>query len=412
ELADLRGRGLYLPLLGSGFGAGSRVELADGSWKLDFIGGIGPLLFGHGDPDLLRVALEAALTGPPNQGHLQPGPEYLSLGRALAPDRSARLRYAWICNSGTMANEFALKAVRQKRAGAAKIVAFEGAFAGRSTLTQEITDRPEYREGQPLTGDVLRIPFFDPEDDGSVRRSADAFNALLARHGREIACLMVEFVQGEGGLHAAPRDFFLPLFEAAREAGVAILADEVQTFGRTGELYAYEKLGLGDWVDVVTVGKVLQCAAVLFTEEMNPRPGLVSATFAASTVPMAVGARIVERLRTEDFLGPRGRFAAIERMVLASFEEMRRSLEPHVDAFGALGAMAWLRPFGGDPDKVKAVVREAYRRGLLVFTCGRRNERVRMLLPGGVMTDEEWREGAAILAGAIEAVAKADAHAV
>jgi 4-aminobutyrate aminotransferase-like enzyme len=76
-----------------------------------------------------------------------------------------------------------------------------------------------------------------------------------------------------------------------RDAGVAVWVDEIQTFGRTGEIYAFHQLGLDDYVDVVTIGKMLHCAATLFTAELLPDPGLVSGTFAGSTVRLAVGRR-------------------------------------------------------------------------------------------------------------------------
>lgn len=407
RVGEMRGRGLYFPFLGSGFGKGARVELVDGAWKYDFICAIGPLLFGHADPDLVRTAIEAALTGPPMQGHLEPGPAYRALLETLVEVSAPRLAHAWLATSGTMANEFACKMIRQKRAPATKIVAFEGNFSGRSTLMQEITDRPGYREGQPTYGEVLYVPFHDPMNSNSTHRAVDVFKRHLTDHRGEIAALMVEFVQGEGGLNDAPASFFQALFEVAKDEGVAIWADEVQTFARTGELFAYERLDLGDWLDVVTIGKVLQGSAVLFTDAMNPKPGLVSATFAGSTVGMAVGRRIINRLRTQGYLGPSGRFAEIERMALRSFAALR---DVHcagaIDGFGAVGTMAWVRPFGGDSAKVKALVDESYRRGLMLFTCGTRAEKIRMLPPGGVLSDEEWRDAMTIFAGAVNQVAK------
>src|SRR5215470_17601820 len=128
EVGRLRGRPLALPALASGLGRGARVRLADGSTKLDFIGGIGVYGFGHSDRDLVETAVAAAASDVVFQGHLVPGPEYLRL-------------------SGAIANENALKIVFQKHAPADRIVVFEGGFAGRTTALAELTDKAAYREG-------------------------------------------------------------------------------------------------------------------------------------------------------------------------------------------------------------------------------------------------------------------------
>ena len=84
---------------------------------------------------------------------------------------------------------------------------------------------------------------------------------------------MIELVQGEGGFQFAPREFYVAAFEEAKKAGLAIWVDEVQTFGRTGELFAFQKFSLHEWVDVVTIGKLLQACMVLYTADYNPEAG-------------------------------------------------------------------------------------------------------------------------------------------
>ena len=92
--------------------------------------------------------------------------------------------------------------------------------------------------------------------------------------------------------------------ERCKKASVGVWVDEVQTFARTGMLFAFRSFGLDEHVDVVTAGKTLQGSAVLFSKAYNPRPGLVAGTYAGSTVGMAVGTRIIERLE-EDISGVR-----------------------------------------------------------------------------------------------------------
>jgi len=401
----LRGRELFYPLLLGYGGRGARVRLADGTVKLDFIGGIGVYAFGHGDRDLLEHAVVAASAAEVFQGHLAPGPEYPRVARALLRHAGPRLRHVWLSVSGAMANENALKMILQKRAPADRIVALEGSFAGRSTALADITDRPADREGLPSRGHVHYVPFHDPADPvGSAERARAALDAHLRRYPGRVAALYVELVQGEAGVRTAPASFFRPLMERCHEAGVAVWVDEVQTFARTGELFAFRTLGLGDLVDVVTCGKALQGSAVLFSRAYAPRPGLVAGTYAGSTVGMAVGARMIERLEGEGYLGPEGRIAVLERRVARRFETLAKGMPRAVGPRTGIGTMHAFVPFDGRPEVVRAVLRACFEEGLLVFGAGVGPDRVRMLLPVNT-TDEELEAGFTMLEKALGRVA-------
>ena len=382
ELGRLRGRELVLPYLSSGRGDGSRVRLADGRSLLDFALGIGVHFFGHADPDLVRTALEAALEDTAMQGNLQMGTIGAGLLDLLLANAGGRLRHGWIANSGSEANEIALKVIRQRQAPAAEIVAFRGCFHGRTIVMAEITDRADYREGQPLRETVHYLPFFDCHQPQRARAALVQLQDLLATRRDQIACVMFELVQGETGFRTAPREFFEPLMRECRTAGVAVWVDEIQTFGRTGELFAFETLGLGPYVDVVTIGKMLHCAAALYTEEYNPRPGLVSGTFAGSTVGLAIGRRIVERLLTEGFLGPDGRIARLGRLAEERLLRLAQDLGPgRIRAVDGVGAM-WALELAsiGHADVVK-LLRRCFEAGLLVYYGGTDPYRLRLFLP-------------------------------
>jgi len=405
SLQRRRGRDLVFPALASGVGRGARVRLADGTTRIDFIGGIGVYGFGHADPDLLETAVTAAAGDAVFQGHLLPGPEYLNLTAALLRHAGRRLKHAWLSVSGAMANENALKLILQKRAPADRIVAFDGGFAGRTLALAEITDRPAFREGLPLRGSTLYVPFYDPADADSTERSLAALDAHIARHPRQIAGMLFEIVQGEGGFRTAPREFFAALMERCRSRHIAVWVDEVQTFGRTGELFAFRTLGLEDLVDVVTVGKMLQGSAALFTHAYNRRPGLVAGTYAGASVGMAVGARIIERLESEGYLGPEGRIAVLGGRVERRLEVMRRRLPAAVGPTSGIGAMQAFVPFDGSRELALAVAQTAFDEGLMVFTAGANPTKIRMLLPVNT-TDEELESGIAILEKALARVAE------
>jgi 4-aminobutyrate aminotransferase-like enzyme len=215
--------------------------------------------------------------------------------------------------------------------------------------------------------------------------------------------MLFELVQGEGGIRTAPRAFFEALMQRCREHGIAVWVDEVQTFGRTGELFAYRTLGLEEYVDVVTAGKLLQGSATLFTRKYAPRAGLVAGTYAGSTVGMAVGARIIERLESEGYLGAEGRIAVLGRRVERRFESIEKRLPRAVGARSGLGSMQAFVPFDGSADVVKAVIRAAFEQGLLIFDAGAQPRCIRMLLPVNT-TDEELEAGFAILEKALRQV--------
>jgi 4-aminobutyrate aminotransferase-like enzyme len=375
EFTRNRGRDLYFPLLGSGTGSGPFMELVDGSTKFDMITGIGINFFGHAHPAFIAETLEAA-TSTPWQGNLQPGVEAADLMKLLLSQvgQGSRLKQGWLTTCGTMANENAVKIIRQKKFPATKILAFRDCFAGRSTLMAEITDNPGYRQGQPVYGEVYYLSFYDPKLglEKSVERTLKEMRDHLTRYPGKFCAIMIELIQGEGGFNAAPREWYVQVFEEAKKQSLAIFADEIQTFGRTGELFAYQKLGLNEYIDVVTVAKMLQASALLFTEEYNPKPGLMAGTFAGSNVGLRTARRTLELLREGGVLGPAG-----------------GSCQGKISDIRAIGGMIAFQPHAGTMDDVKKTLMKLFDLGVVAFYCGHGPYLIRMLPPLGVMSESE-----------------------
>ncbi len=405
DVERLRGRELFYPMLSAGAGTGARLQLADGTTKLDFIGAIGVYAFGHGDRDLLENAVVAAASDVLFQGHLMPGPEYLRISKALLRHAGPRLKHVWLSLSGAMANENALKMIHHKKPSADRMIVFDGAFHGRTLAMAELTDRPAFREGLPLRGNVLQVPFFDAEDEHSSERSLAALETHLRRYPGQIAAMGFELVQGEGGFNTAPREFFVALMERCRTAGLAVWVDEVQTFARTGELFAFHTLQLDEYVDIATVGKTLQGSATLFSKEYNPKPGLVSGTFAGNTVGMAVGARIIERLEEDGYLGPEGRTAVLGGRIERRFQSLAKRMPKAIGPRSGLGAMQAFVPWHGSRDIVNDVLRACFEEGLILLSAGDNPSKLRMLPPVNT-TDEELEAAFGILEKALCRVAE------
>ena len=369
--ARIRGRPLVYPYLGSGLGNGPLVGLGDGSVKWDMISGIGVHAFGHCDPDLVATALRAALGDTVMQGNLQFNPDLLEFSELLVAEASrvSRLLHCFVINSGALANESALKICFQKNTPADRVLAFDQCFVGRTTTMSQITDAAAGRVGVPATVAVDYVPFYDPEDhDRSIRESLSRLRQLIDRYPRRHACFVMELVQGEGGFNVAPREFFVPLMELCRDSGIAVWVDEIQTFGRTTQMFFFEALGVGDFIDVVTVGKLSQVCACLYTADYNPQPGLLSATFAGSTAALQVGRRILSRLREGGYYGPQGRIARLQE---AFRRHMERLVGDHPQWFppvarpdggtskrfyDGVGGMMRFTPFSGEADDRGAVL--------------------------------------------------------
>ncbi len=390
-----RGRDLYFPFLSSGLGHGPFVELRDGSVKYDMITGIGINFFGHTHPAFVRAMMDG-LTSDVMQGNLQPGYEAQELVRELVSVASvagAPMKHAWLTTCGTMANEIALKIIRQKRFPATRVFAFEDCFSGRSTAMQELTDNPKYREGQPVYGEVHHLPFYS-EKQGlarSVQATLENMKAELDRYPGKFCAIMMELIQGEGGFRAAPAEFYVRVFEEAKKRGLAVWIDEIQTFGRTGELFAFQKFGLEKWIDVVTVGKMLQACAVIYTGEFNPRPGLVAGTFTGSSVALKTARETLRLLRDGGFLGPDG---VIERLSKRFVERLRGLADSSgkIGEIRAVGGMIAFEPTPGTLDSCKAVLMRLFDLGVVAFYCGHGPYLIRMLPPLGAMTDTQVDE--------------------
>lgn len=402
---EVRGRGLLYPYLGSGVGNGALVELLDGSVKWDLITGIGVHFFGHSDPDLIQAGVEGAMADTLQHGNLLSNDDAYRFSDLLLKEarKHSRLKYAYCSTSGCMANENALKVCYQKHAPANRVIAFKDCFMGRSVTMSQIGDSPAYRIGIPLSTLVDYMPFFDPI--GAERMGLNKYidmsvahlRQYIERYPKQHACFIFELVQGEGGFNTAPREYFVELMKVCKENKIAVWDDEIQSFGRTTEMFAYEQLNLGEFVDVFCVGKMTQVCATLFTEEYNPGPGLLSGTFTSTTPAYRIGERVIEKLRDGGYYGQTG---SISRHQAAFAHHVRALAVKHpawfpkapdvYDIVGGSGGMMRFTPFGGNKDKVVKACKHMFDAGAIVFYCGHGPYHIRMLPPLGVFQEKDW----------------------
>jgi acetylornithine/N-succinyldiaminopimelate aminotransferase len=194
-------------------------------------------------------------------------------------------------------------------------------------------------------------------------------------------------MQGEGGYNVAPREFFLPLLDFCREQKIPIWLDEVQTFTRTGQFFAFETLGLGEYVDVCTIAKTAQNGATFYTEEMNPKPGLISGTFSGATAALTAGLEILNMLDKENYMGPNGKVMQIHKEFIGMLNELNEtSCKGLLHDAGGMGLMVAVTPFDGSKEKVEKLMHTLFKNGLICFTCGRGTYRLRFLIPAVTTT--------------------------
>ena len=404
--ATVKGRGLLYPYIGSGAGNGALVELADGSVKWDMITGIGVHFLGHSNPDVIRAQAVAAIDDTTKHGNLQSGFGAYEFGEKLIKlaSRNSKLSQAFVTTSGAMANESAIKVCYQKRNGAPRVLAFKNCFMGRSVTMCQIGDSAGGRQGVPLTTQVDYMPFWNAEAAekvGGTKAFIDhavwRLDQYVERYPDQHACFIFELVQGEGGFNVPPREFLVALMERCKHHGIPIWDDEIQSFGRTNEMFAYEAFDLGDYVDVFCVGKMTQACATLWTEEMAPKPGLLSGTFTGNTSDFTVGNVLLDTLAQGGHYGPDGAFAKHHSLFA---EQVRALAARHPEWFpktpfcedivGGMGGMMRFTPYGGDKAKIIASCKAMYEEGVISFWCGHGPFHVRFLPPLPVFKEGDW----------------------
>lgn len=389
-----RGRGFFYKYVSSGNGHGPFTELIDGSRKYDLISAIGVNLLGHSHPLAIKSHLEGALQDVTMSGNLLIHSEAIETANSVVESvKGSKLKHFWFAGSGSFSNDNALKMIWQKTAPKYKVLAFQKAFAGRSIATQEVTHHAGYREGMPQYLDVIHIPHFDQDNpEGSLQNTLDHLEKAWAEHGDELSCMMLELVQGEGGFIFGPKEYYHGVCKWAKDKGIYIFVDEIQTFGRTPSLFAFQHFGLEEYVDIVSVGKALQVCGTLFSEELNPKPGLISGTFNGSITALKMGQKSLRYLQEGNFYGESGRIKQLEKMFIEKLTALKKSKAgKHIGHVGGIGTMICFEVGDKTPADAAKFLKVLFKNGVISFLAGKVPCRVRFLLPLS-LTDEHIDE--------------------
>jgi predicted acetylornithine/succinylornithine family transaminase len=366
-------------------GEGSYVWDSEGNRYLDFFPGWGCNLLGHCPAPVVEAVREqlGRLIHVPNTWYTE------AQGRwAEALSQRSFGGQAFFCNSGTEANEAAIKLVRLHASRPRyKIITFEGGFHGRTLGSTSATAQPKYHEGLgPLMAGFVYAPFGDLD---AVARLIDG----------ETAAIMIEPIQGEGGVRVPPDGFLAGLRKLADEHGLLLVFDEVQTgCGRTGQWFAYQHFGVTP--DVMTLSKAicggLPGGAMLTRPEIAPslRPGMHACTFGGNPVAAVAGLATIAMIEKQDLLASARRIGQAFRDRL---EELQHQCEI-IREVRALGVMIGIEL----SIEGAATVRECMERRLLV-NCT--HGTVIRLLPAMTLSEAQVHQGCDILAEVLKSQA-------
>jgi 4-aminobutyrate aminotransferase/(S)-3-amino-2-methylpropionate transaminase len=381
---------------------GATLTDVDGNVFIDFAGGVGCLNVGHSHPHVVAAAQEQLdkfshtdYTVVPYEVYADLSERLLALAPFTGPAKAA------FFNSGTEAVENAVKFARA-HTGRHAVIGFEGAFHGRTMLSLALTSKTHpYKAGLgPFAPEVYRVPFPNayrgPSTAEALAALRRAFLTVVA--AEDVAAIVVEPVQGEGGFIPADAEFMRGLREICDEHGIVLVCDEVQTgFARTGRFFAIEHFGVEP--DLITVAKsiamglplsgVLGKAAIMDA----PGDGGVGGTYVGNPVAQAAALAVLDVIEDEGLVA---RSVALGETMRARFEAWQARF-PQIGDVRGLGSMLAIEFVEDRESRAPAtelasrIVTEALGRGLLLLKSGVYGNCIRVLVPL-VISDPELDE--------------------
>ena len=383
---------------------GARIWDAEGREYLDFAGGIACQNLGHGNAAVVRAVHEQVdryLHQCFMVGAYEP---YVAVAERLDelwPGSAATKTV--LLNSGAEAIENAVKIARAAT-GRAGVVVFDRAFHGRTNLTMAMTSKLVYKQGfGPLATDVYRAPAPYPYRGVSTEDALHGLELLFKQDvdPNEVACVVLEPVQGEGGFIPMPPDFVRALRELCDRHGILYVDDEIQAgCGRTGTTWAIERFDVEPdlLVSGKTLGGGLPLAGVTGRAEVMDavQPGGLGGTFGGNPVACAAALAVLDELSAPGFNERAEQIAMLLRTRLDEIAA-RHGTVGEVRGLGAMLALELVEQSG---DAARAVTTAAREKGLVLLSCGLYGNVIRLLPPLSA-TDEELERGLAILEEAL-----------
>lgn len=407
------GVGHTAPIHAVAAGGGVVVD-ADGNSLIDLGSGIAVTTVGNAHPAVVAAVQEQVARFTHTCFMISPYESYVAVAEALNRLTPGDFeKKSALFNSGAEAVENAVKIAR-KATGRQAVVAFDHAYHGRTNLTMALTAKSmPYKSGfGPFASEVYRAPMSYPYRDGlsGPDAAAKAISLMEKQIGADnLAAVLIEPIQGEGGF-IVPADGFLPaLAEWCRANGVVFIADEVQTgFARTGAMFASELFGVEP--DLITTAKGiaggLPLAAVTGRAELMDaaHAGGLGGTYGGNPIACAAALAAIEVYESEDLAGRARELGdlLVVRLRALQAEDPRIG---DVRGRGAMIAAEFVDPATGAPDAAltSAVAKACLAEGVVVLTCGTYGNVIRFLPPLSI-GDDLLLEGLDVLAAAVKEI--------
>jgi 4-aminobutyrate aminotransferase/(S)-3-amino-2-methylpropionate transaminase len=358
----------------------------EGRRYIDFAGGIGTLATGHCHPRVIAAVEQQLHAFTHTAFQVMSYPPYVELCErlnGLAPFKSAAQTVLFTTGAEAVENAVKIARIATGRTG---VLAFTGAFHGRTMLTMGLTGKHNpYKRGYgSIAADVHRVPFPVAHRGVTVEDTLRALDTLFYADvdPKRLAAIILEPVQGEGGFNVAPAELLRRLRELCDEHGIVFIADEIQSgIGRTGRFFAIEHSGVEP--DLVTVAKSLAggfpLSAVIGREHLMNKvePGGIGGTYGGSPIGCAAALAVLDVIQAEGLVDRANRIGARMRERFEAWS--RREDMASIRNVRGLGAMlAFDLP---DASAARLVTARALELGLVLLTCGREAETIRVLVP-------------------------------
>jgi 4-aminobutyrate aminotransferase/(S)-3-amino-2-methylpropionate transaminase len=364
----------------------------EGNRYIDLAGGIAVTGTGHNHPDVVAAVKAQLERFSHTCFQVTPYDVYVRLAERLnsvAPGTTPKKTI--FLTTGAEAVENAVK-ISRKHTGRSGIIAFSGAFHGRTMMGMALTGKVvPYKAGfGPFPAEVFHVPFPIEYHGVTVDDSLDALQTLFKSdvEPSRIAAMIIEPVQGEGGFYPAPVEFLQVLRKICDEHGIVMIVDEIQTgFGRTGEMFACEHAGIEP--DLMPVAKSMAggfpLSGVIGKAEImdSVPPGGLGGTYAGSPIGCAAGLAVLEVIEKEGLCERSRSIGETIRAWASALQAANKSIG-HIRGLGAMCAIELVKNGDAndpDADLTKAVATEALAEGVLLLTCGVRGNVIRFLPP-------------------------------
>ena len=408
EAAFARGQGNMAPVY---IDHAENAEMWDveGNRYVDFGTGIAVCSTGHSNPKVVAAVQEQLTRFSHTCVMVTPYGSAVELAERLnelAPGPTPKKTF--YVTTGAEAVENCVKVARA-HTGRRGVIAFNGGFHGRTMLAMGLTGKitPYKNLFGPFPGEIYHAPYPIEYLGVSVEESLKAIDNLFKVDiaPEDVAAIIVEPVQGEGGFYPAPAEFLQALRKLCDEHGIVLIADEIQTgFARTGKFFCSEYANIEP--DLITVAKGIAggfpLAAVVGKAEIMdaPLPGGLGGTYAGSPIACTAALAVIDVIAEENLLERATQIGALFADRLAGLQKQYPDVIGDIRADrGAMIAMELVKNGDAeqpDPDLTKALVTLAYQRGLVLLSCGIRGNVIRFL-PALTISDELIGEGLDIL---------------